>query len=182
MKASDLRRLVDRVKTTGIVSALVAGLLLAGCDLLREKEPELPDEEDIVRLFEMHRSFIGVVVRGNVVEARFRQSPDQIRRGGSLWAKVGPYVYLFAPPTRELFKTYPDVAALRVVMLLPNDVEVARAMLTRETFREAQWSQTHSMLGRALRDGTSKPSVLEDLVRWGERHTKYEYNPRFVRN
>lgn len=169
------------------MSAFLAGVILTsliaavGCDLSRERVPRIPSEEEARVFFEQHSAFVAVTVRGNVVEAKFRQPFDQLRRGGSLWARVGPYVYLFAPPTRDLFNEYPDVAALRVVTVIYSGEEVARAMLLRDEFRELQWRRTQYLLARALRDGTERPSVIQDLVRWGETHTEYEYNTRYVR-
>src|SRR5690606_10846583 len=98
----------------------------------------------------------------------------------SLWARVGPYVYLLSPGTRDLFEAYPGVAAVRVITLAPGDVEVARATLLRDTLRDILWRRTLNLLGRALRDGPARPPPLQDLAEWGERYTDHRYAPRYV--
>jgi hypothetical protein len=36
------------------------------------------------------------------------------------------------------------------------------------------------MLSEALEHGTERPSTMDRLVQFGEQHTSYEYNPRYV--
>ena len=38
-----------------------------------------------------------------------------------------------------------------------------------------------NIAGHARRDGTDRVTLLEDLVRWGEHHTTFEYNERYTR-
>ena len=45
-------------------------------------------------------------MNGNIVELTVDQPVRQVRRGGSLWAKVGPYVYLFSDQTETLLREY----------------------------------------------------------------------------
>lgn len=156
------------------------GLTAAGCGLLPGNELRLPTEAEAHAAFEEHRGLAGVELSGNVVEVRIRQSAAQLQRGGSLWAKVGPYIYLFSPNTRDLFKAYDGVAAVRVVILTTGNVEVARATLHRDTLSDILWRRSLNILGHALQEGTQRPSRLEALVSWGERHAEYRYNPDYV--
>jgi len=124
---------------------------------------------------------VSVELRGNVVQVRFRQDDDQIRRGGSLWVRVGPFIYLATPATRELFDRFDGVAGVRVVTVIGDDTEVARALLTREEATDVRMDRGAALLGRALQEGTRRPTRLEDLVQWGERYTDHRYNERFLR-
>ncbi|HEX6133568.1 MAG TPA: hypothetical protein VFZ24_06380 [Longimicrobiales bacterium] len=116
---------------------------------------------------------------GNVLEVVVQQPQDQLRRGGPLWARVGPYIYLFTPATRDLFEQYPGIAGVRVITMAGN-VEVARALLVRDALNELTWRRAIHVLGTALEQGTQRPSTMDALARYGEEITTYEYNPRYV--
>lgn len=166
--------------------ALAALLLLApliACERVFPKKVELtlPTEAQADSIFTEYGIHGQVAISGNVVELTALQASDQLVRGGALWAKVGPYIYLFTPATLEIFEQYPGVAAVRTRTAVRNgDVEVARVMLVRDTLHHADWVHARNLLGHALKEGTSRPSRLEELVRWGERFTTYEYNPVYV--
>jgi hypothetical protein len=115
-----------------------------------------------------------------VVVLRVEQPIAQLRRGGSLWAQVGPYIYLLSPGTRGLLETFPGVAAVRVITYTNQEDEVARAMLVRDTMSDYQWRRSLHLLGLALKEGTAAPSRLTDLVRWGEQYTEFNYSPTYV--
>jgi len=168
-----------RTAIHALLAALAIAVLASGCDHLR-REPPVPTAEQAAAFYENASGLIGVEVSGNVVEVRIRQPASQLRRGGSLWARVGPYIYLFTPGTRDLFEAYGGVAAVRVITLAPGDVEVARATLKRDALSDILWRRSLNLLGHALEEGTRRPSRLEDLVQWGERYTEYRYNPTYV--
>ncbi|HLU24692.1 MAG TPA: hypothetical protein VKZ58_03235 [Longimicrobiales bacterium] len=159
---------------------MVFGLMAAGCGLLPGGELRVPTEEEARAFFEDHGGLTDVEVSGNVVVLKVRQPIEQLRRGGSLWAKVGPYIYLFSPNTQNLLKAYDGVAAVRVVTVTAGGVEVARATLHRDTLSDILWRRSLNILGHALQEGTERPRRLEELVTWGERYTEYEYNPEFI--
>ena len=117
---------------------------------------------------------------GNVAVVSVTQSAQQIRRGGKLWAKVGPYIFLFSEETQRLFADHSGLAAVRVVTRV-GDSEVANAILSREELSDVLWRRALNISGRARRDGTSQMTLLEDLVAWGEDHTEFQYNERFTR-
>lgn len=156
--------------------------LMAACELLERAEPPVPDEADVAAYFHDHPAVQEVQLRGNVAEIAVVQEYEQLRRGGSLWAKVGPYIYLFSPAARKLLGEQPGVAALRVVTRTADGREVARATLMRDALSDFRWRRAQNLLGHALHEGTQRPRRLEQLVDWGEQHTEYEYSEAFVSN
>ena len=80
-----------------------AVVLLPGCDLLEKQELAIPTADEAAAFYEQHPGIDTVQVRGNVIEVRVRQPADLLRRGGSVWAMVGPYIYAFSPSTRDVF-------------------------------------------------------------------------------
>jgi hypothetical protein len=123
---------------------------------------------------------VSVALNGNVAEITVSQPTDQLRRGGALWAKVGPYVLLFSSETRQLFEDFPGLAGVRVITQVKGGPEVARAMLTRTELSDILWRRALNIAGKARQGGTEKPALLDGLVRWGEEHTQYEYNKRYT--
>ncbi|MGH7458936.1 MAG: hypothetical protein ACREKN_07640 [Longimicrobiaceae bacterium] len=117
--------------------------------------------------------------RGNLLEVSVPFG-EEYRRGGSLWARSGPYFYLFSEPTEKLMAAYPQLAAVRVVMHTPGGEEVARATLARAAITEFDWRRARNLAAVAQLRGTEEPGRLAELVRWGEAHTEYRYNPGFV--
>jgi hypothetical protein len=117
---------------------------------------------------------------GNLAVITVVQSPNQLRRGGSLWAKVGPYVYLFSEETHRLLEDFQGLAAVRVATRTPGGSEVAHATLTRDQLSGVLWRRSLNIAGQARRDGTERPALLENLIRWGEQHTEYEYSTRYI--
>ena len=63
----------------------------------------------------------------------------------------------------------------------PSDATVASALLSRGELSDLLWRRSLNIAGQARRDGTNRMTLLEDLVRWGEDHTEYEYNERYTR-
>ncbi len=124
---------------------------------------------------------LSATMHGNVAEITIVQADRQLRRGGTLWAKVGPFILLFSKETEALFRDYPGLAGVRAVTVTPDGAEVARALLARDALNDLTWRRALNIAGLARRDGTRRPTLLEDLVEWGEDHTEFEYNPRFSR-
>ena len=166
-------------KRCTLASLFLLPVMVAGCDRLLPRASTVPTAAQADSVFRAHGIDAVISVSGNVVEVSASQPGDQLRRGGALWAKVGPYIYLFSPATSDLFEDYPGLAAVRARTHLQQR-EIARALLVRDTMRAGEWGQVTSLLVQALREGTVKPSRLEDLVRWGERFTTYRYDPAYV--
>jgi hypothetical protein len=148
-----------------------------GCE---EKTLSVPSAAAVESAY-LYAGGLSATVTGNVAQVTIVQASQQIRRGGTLWARVGPYVFLFSKETEGLFREYPGLAAVRAVTVTPDGAEVARALLTRDELNDITWRKALNISGLARRDGTRKPTLLEDLVEWGEDHTEYSYDPRFSR-
>lgn len=123
-----------------------------------------------------------VTLNGNVVDVRAEQPLSHVVRGGELWARVGPYIYLFSPQTREAFERWDGVAAVRVrTFARGRNTRIAEAMLLRDTLTSVTWREAHRRVARARLEGTDNPAYLEELVRFGQGYATYEYNPAYVR-
>lgn len=139
-----------------------------------------PTVEEVATYYARHRGVDSVRMSGNVAVLHVEQPYDQLERGGSLWARVGPYVYLMTPSTRAAFTDHPGLAAVRVVTHLPGNEEVARALLRRDALSNILWRRTLNILGHALQAGQENPRKLEELTEWSEQHTEFRYNPDYV--
>ncbi len=151
-------------------------LLMVACT---PAELHLPDAETVHSYYE-YAGRLESRISGNVAVISVFQPTSQLRRGGGLWAKVGPYIFLFSRETQTLFRDFNGLAAVRVVTKTSGGSEVASALLSRDALNDLTWRRALNVSGQARRDGTERPSKLGDLVRWGEDHTEFEYNPRYV--
>lgn len=156
---------------------LLSGLSLAAGACQGQEELELPTASELEGLYGERTE---VTLNGNVVVVEATQDPEQLRQGGALWAKVGPYIYAFSPQTQEIFQNWNGVAAVRVRTVTPAGEQVARAQLRRDELTTVTWREAKTRLARARKEGTEKPGYLEDLVGYGESHTSYEYSEQFV--
>ncbi len=164
-------------------SAALLLCVVAACDrvLPERQDLSLPDAEQVAAVYARYGIDGDISLSGNVVELRMTQAARQLERGGSLWARVGPYIYVFSPATQELFETWGGVAAVRAITLTPRGEEVARALLARDALHDVTWRRSLHLLGVALQEGTERPSRLEELVEWGEEHTEFRYSPEYIR-
>jgi hypothetical protein len=160
---------------------LVAVLLVSGCDRVFTPRPDLtlPELETVREVYAANGITAEFRYSGNVLELVVQQPLDQLRRGGPLWARVGPYIYVFSPATRELFESYQGLAGVRVITMA-GDEEVARALLVRDALNEYSWPRSRGILAEALDQGTSRPATMDRLANFGEQNTQHQYNPRFV--
>ncbi|MCA9737602.1 MAG: hypothetical protein KC645_08265 [Gemmatimonadetes bacterium] len=141
---------------------------------------EVPTADDVVAAYD-YSGRLEAEMSGNVAEVTVYQPNRQLSRGGTLWAKVGPYVFLFSRETQSLFQQWGGLAGVRVITRAPGGQEVARALLTRDTFNDVTWNGAILAAAKARRDGTKSPGLIEDLVLFGEDHTTFEYSSRYVR-
>lgn len=160
------------------LAVLAASVLAAGCQEVAE--PDLPTPEKVASYYSYDGS-LDVELNGNVAEITIGQPASQLRQGGTLWAKVGPYVFLFTQETRSLIEDYPGLGGVRVITRVEGGPEVARALLSRNELTGVQWRRGLNVAGRARREGTDRPALLDDLVRWGEEHTQFRYNERYTK-
>jgi len=158
--------------------AILAVATLAGTGCAADVEPELPTADEAAAYYEMSSDF-SVALDGNVAEVTVQQSPAQLRRGGAMWARMTPYMYLFTDATRRLLEDFPGLAGVRVVTRA-GDAEVARVTLARNALNSLTWRRTLNIAGKARRDGATRLTLLEDLIEWGEDHTEFEYNTRYT--
>lgn len=169
--------------TTRSAPRLLLVLLLAAsaaCDrLLPQRNLELPDPAVVEAAYARHSLEAEYRYSGNVLEIVVQQPADQLRRGGTLWARVGPYIYLFTPATRDLFEQYEGIAGVRVITMV-GEVEVARALLERDALNELTWNRALGLLSTALEQGTERPATMDRLASYGEQITTYQYNPDYV--
>ena len=159
------------------VLAMTLVLGSVGCE---KANLALPAESDVQAHY-ANTSDLSASLNGNVVELTVLQPIRQVRRGGSLWAKVGPYIYLFSDETETLLRAYPGLSGVRVITRTGRDeVEVARAFLHRDSLNQLTWRRARNIAGRARIEGTRRPVLLEDLVKWGQEHTEFEYSQEFI--
>jgi len=172
----------QRAKSGAAIGALLPLFLLAvgvsvGCE---DPDFSVPSSAEIEEAY-TYGGGLSASMNGNVAEITIVQSSGQLQRGGTLWAKVGPFVLLFSKETETLFSDYPGLAGVRVITVTPGGAEVARALLARSALNDLTWRRALNIAGLARRDGTRRPTLLEKLVQWGEDHTEFVYNPRFSR-
>lgn len=167
----------DVVRLLAVLALVLTG---AACDrLLPQRDLTLPQTSAVAALYERHGVEAEYRYSGNVLEVVVQQDPDQLRRGGALWARVGPYIYLFTPATRDLLQQHEGIAGVRVITLA-SDTEVARALLERDALNEITWNRALSTLSTALQEGTQRPSTMDRLASYGEQLTTHQYNPDYV--
>lgn len=158
-------------------SLLLAAVLVAGC--APGSDDTLPTAEEVVSYYTYEGGLEAEIV-GNVAVLRVAQSPDLLRRGGPLWAKVGPYIFLFSEETQQLFEDFGGLAGVRVITEVRGN-EVANALLAHEELNEVLWARSLNIAGKARLEGTNRMTLLEDLVEWGESHTEFTYNESFTK-
>lgn len=159
-----------------LLVGLLAALLAAGCQS-ESRDADLPGPSTLEGLYGDRAS---ASLNGNVVDVRVRQDSDDLRRGGPLWARVGPYIYLFSPQTQEIFTRHSGVAAVRVRTVAGDDTWVAEATLHRDALNAITWKDAVRTVARARNQGTDKPGYLEDLVEFGEDRTEHRYNDTYT--
>lgn len=164
----------------GWVAAACAAVAVGAATGCREAPAaSLPEPERVAEYYK-YEGGLEARLNGNVAEIVVDQPAAQLRRGGSLWAKVGPYVLLFSDETYRLLEENPSLAGVRVITKVRRGPEVARALLARGELTGVLWRRSLNIAGRARLEGTERPALLEELVRWGEDHTDFEYNPRYT--
>ena len=150
---------------------------LAACQ--GEPDLTLPSPEELEGVY---GPAVDVELKGNVVDVHVIQPADQLRRGGAVWAKVGPYIYLFTPQTQQLFDSYPGLGGVQVTTMDGRERLIARAMLESRTLNGVTWRKAIGLAGRARLEGTQRPSYILDLIQYGEDLVEHEYSSRYVKD
>jgi hypothetical protein len=117
-------------------------------------------------------------IDGNVLEISGTMDPDHLRRGGRIWARSGPFFYLFNVHVQALLREYPDLAAVRARTFTPEGEVVAEAMITRDALNEYRWREALARASQAQQEGTANPRVVERLIQFGEDHSQFRYYTR----
>lgn len=159
----------------GWVAAASLAALTLGCGGGAE-EPAMPPEAEVQTLY---GDAVEAEISGNLIRLRVPM-PAGFERGGTLWARSGPYFYLFTTATRDLLANYPDVAAVEVIASTAEGEQVARARLLRGTLNGITWPHAIAYASQAQAEGTESPRFVDRLVRYGEDNTEFEYDPDFV--
>jgi len=161
-------------------SALALALLLGACE--EPVDLTLPTDDEASSYFATASAVRGVELNGNVAVVTVVQRTEDLRRGGPLWAKMGPYIHIFSPATEELLRDHPGLAGVRVRTVTTSDTEVASVLLERATLNDITWKNARAHVAHALTDsGAEQVRSIERLVQYGERRTTHEYNTRFVK-
>ncbi len=161
--------------------ALSLFLLLAGagaCDP-HDEDLETPAATEVVERYDYHGS-LDAEMSGNVAQVTVGVDPAEIERGGPLWAKALPYLFLFSEATWTLFQEYDGLAGVRVEARDPGGVLISGALLERNTLGSAEWPEVLEMSAEAMAEGTEHPARMQDLVNRGEDRTSFEYNPDYT--
>ena len=173
------RDMIATNMNAGTHRVVLAAVVLACGGCQEPADLAVPSASEVTEYY-TYDGRLSAEVTGNVATVSVSQDPQLLRRGGSLWAKLGPYVFVFSDETHQLFLDYPGLAGVRVVTTV-GGAQVASALLARGTLSDVLWRRSLNIAGKARRDGTERVTLLQDLVRWGEDRTEYEYNPRYTR-
>jgi hypothetical protein len=168
-------------RAAGPAFALPLALALATGACSEPADLTLPSDEAAADYF-TSGSVRGVELNGNVAVVTVVQRSADLRRGGRLWAKMGPYIHIFSPATEALLRDHPGLAGVRVRTVTNSDTEVASVLLERATLNDVTWKTARAHVAHALSDqGAEQVRSIERLVQYGERRTTHEYNPTFLR-
>jgi len=160
---------------------LVFGLVaLGGCDLgSRSQVPDPPRAAELTGYYAWEGG-VEIEITGNVARVTVVVDPAPYARGGDLWLKGLPYLFLFSQGTRDALDEHPGLGGVRVVARHPNGDVIAQALLDREGMTDYRWREALNLAGRARQEATERPGRMRDLVQWGEDWTEFEYNPRYI--
>ena len=164
------------LRTTLAVIGVAVVALSSGCEPSAELTYPTAAE-----LEGMYGPGVTVKLNGNVIDVSARQEASQLRRGGPLWAKVGPYIYLFTPQTQESIKKWSGVGGVRVRTFDSQRDLIAEAILDRGVLNDVTWRKALRTAGLARTQGTERPSYMEKLVRYGEDTARFKYSSKYVK-
>ncbi len=161
-------------RTLAVLGTIAA---LSACE--QADDLRLPGATDLAGLYGRGPD---VSLNGNVVDVRVYQPSDQLVRGGAVWAKVGPYIYLLSPQTRDVFDTWSGVGGVRVTTVDGRGRMVAQALLPRGALNGITWPRAVNLVAKARLEGTDRPSYILDLIDYGEEIAEHRYSSRYVGN
>ncbi len=162
----------------GLLAGVVLLTLVWGCDEGEGAGPP-PTAAQVAEHYRAVGTF-SVEMSGNVAQVTTVIDRDAYRMGGELWARASPYVFLFSAPTQEVFQAYPGLGGVRMIVRYGDGSLVAEALLDRASMPAGRWGRALSIAGQARAEGSERPGYMRDLVRWGEDHTEFRYNPEYI--
>jgi len=161
----------------------VIGLLVlavaAGCETADDSGLRTPSADEVAAYYRAAGDFT-VEMSGNVAQVTAVIDQDAYLMGGELWARASPYIFLFSSATQTAMSEHPGLGGIRMIVRYRDGSMVAQAMLDRTTMPAGRWPQALSVAARARSEGSERPGFMRDLVRWGEDHTHFEYNPEYI--
>jgi hypothetical protein len=165
-----------------VLLALGLGWSLSGCDAPGGSElPPPPSPDELAGSgYWSYAGGVEIGLTGNVARVSITVDPAPYARGGDLWAKGLPYLFLFSQGTKDALDQHPGLGGVRIVTLHPGGDVMSEALLSRGALNAYQWREALNIAGQARRDATERPGRMRDLVRWGEEHAEFEYNPRYI--
>ncbi len=158
---------------------MAAVILSGGCERTSPADHPIPSPSEVAGYYE-YDGDLSVEISGNVAQVTVAIDLARYRAGGTTWLRASPFIFLFSPATRDAMDAHPGLGGVRVIVRTPTGDLVGQALLERGTLNTASWRRALSVAGLARRDGTETPGRMRDLIRWGEDHTEFEYNPRYV--
>lgn len=166
----------------GFAALFLVGALL-GCDQMpgmSSERPSPPTAEQMSGYFSFSGGQMDVAMTGNVARVTITLDPESYRRGGTTWARAIPYLFLFSPGARDAFQEHEGLGGIRVLTRHPGGDVMAQALLERGAMSSRDWTRGINTAAEARRHATERPGLMMDMVRWGEDHTDFEYNPEYI--
>ncbi len=152
---------------------------VAGCQV--DQDPlRTPRAADLQEYYE-YEGELALEMSGNVAQVTVVIDRDEYRMGGRVWAMASPYIFLFSSATRTALEDYTGLGGVRVIVRYPDGSLLAQALLERSALNEMTWQRALNIAGHARNQGTDSPGYMRDLIRFGEEHTVFEYNPEHIR-
>lgn len=159
---------------------VLVALILPACEIGTRSQVPDPPPASALQGYYSWEGGVQVEITGNVARVTVVVDPAPYARGGDLWLKGLPYLFLFSQGTRDALQEHPGLGGVRVVTRHPDGEVIAQALLDREGMTEYRWRQALNLAGLARQEATTRPSRMRDLVDWGEDRTEFEYNPRYI--
>lgn len=179
------RRAGPRRSHRFLLLALLLGVLGAasGCDQLPQlgqERADPPTAEEMAGYFSFSGGEIDVTMSGNVARVTVTLDPESYRAGGTTWARAIPYLFLFTVSTRDAFREHPGLGGVRVRTRHPGGDIMAEALLERGALSDRNWTRAINQAGEARQEATQRPGLMMNVIRWGEDHTDFQYNPEYI--
>ena len=149
-----------------------------GCEA--EQSPLVTPSATDVETYYEYAGILAVEMSGNVGQVTVVIDRDEYRMGGRVWAMASPFIFLFSTATLQAFEDYTGLGGIRVIVRYPDGSVLAQALLERGEFNDVTWPRALNVAGHARIEGTASPGFMRDLVRFGEEHTDFQYNPEYI--